>query len=444
MRQHINKVLLGCLFVIFVFGVGCKKYLDAKPDKTLVVPSTLDDLQAMLDFGPAVVADPGCDEVSADNYWLTTADYLSLPGEGDRRMYTWQKDNIFQSYPNDWSALYNRIYYCNTVLAGVAAIERTTTNQVNYGNVKGQALLLRGKSFLQGAIIWANAYDEITAGTTLGIPLRLKPDFNEVTVRATLKQNFDQLLNDLMASAVLLPVKPVHVRRPSKPAAYAYLSRAFLYMRKYAEAGKYADSCLQLQNTLLDYNQLNQAASYPVAKFNAEEILYSAMAPLQLVNGVAIVDSTLYDSFDKDDLRKFIFFKSNGNGTYQFKGSYDGSFGGQFTGVAGDEVLLTRAECYARGGNTQLAMDDLNTLLIKRWKTGLFVRFTATNAADALVLILKERRKELIFRGTRCMDIKRLNQEGAAITLKRMVNGETFLLPPNDLRYALPVPEAII
>ncbi|MCW3110161.1 MAG: RagB/SusD family nutrient uptake outer membrane protein, partial [Segetibacter sp.] len=310
--------------------------------------------------------------------------------------------------------------------------------------VTGKITILIGKSFLLGAIIWANAYDENTAGNTLGIPLRLKPDFNELSVRATLKENFDQLLNDLKACAFLLPVKPVHVRRPSRPAAYAYLARAFLYMRKYVEAGKYADSCLQLQNTLLDYNQLNQAASYPVTKFNAEEILYSAMAPLQLVNGVAIVDSTLYDSFDKDDLRKSIFFKSNGNGSYQFKGSYDGSFGGQFTGVAVDEVLLVRAECYARAGNTQLAMEDLNTLLIKRWKTGLFVRFTATNAADALVLILKERRKELIFRGTRFMDIKRLNQEGAAITLKRMVNGETFLLPPNDLRYALPVPEAII
>lgn len=445
MKQRINNYLLLVLITILAAGAGgCKKYLDAKPDKKLVVPATLQDLQALLDFGPATLNDPGSDEVSADNYYLNTNSYLALPREGDRNMYTWQKDQIFQSYSNDWSDMYRRIYYVNTVLETLAHIERTPLNQTTYDNVKGQALLLRGKSFLHGAIIWATAYDKATAATDLGLPLKVTADFTAASVRSSLQATFDLLLNDLASSVPLLPVKPLHVSRASRPAAYGYLTRAYLYLHKYAEAGKYADSCLQLQNTLLDYNDLNAADSYPVPQFNEEEILYSAAAPVQLIMGEALVDSVLYQSYNENDLRKEIFFTDNGNGEYFFKGSYDANFGGQFTGIAADEVYLTRAECYARQGNTVLALDDLNTLMVKRWKTGLFIPFTTTTATDALALILNERRKELLFRSTRFMDIKRLNKEGANITLTRMVNGQTYILPPNDLRYALPLPEEVI
>lgn len=89
-------------------------------------------------------------------------------------------------------------------------------------------------------------------------------------------------------------------------------------------------------------------------------------------------------------------------------------------------------------------MNDLNYLLIKRWKKGTYVPLTATDATDAVSKILAERRKELLFRGLRWMDIKRLNKDGAGITLKRVINGETFLLPPNDPRYAVAIPEDVI
>lgn len=42
------------------------------------------------------------------------------------------------------------------------------------------------------------------------------------------------------------------------------------------------------------------------------------------------------------------------------------------------------------------------------------------------------------------MDIKRLNKEGANITLTRTLNNSVYELLPNDLRSALPIPEDII
>jgi len=105
-------------------------------------------------------------------------------------------------------------------------------------------------------------------------------------------------------------------------------------------------------------------------------------------------------------------------------------------------MYLTRAECYARGGDATDAMNDLNTLMAKRWNNTVpFPTYTATSATDALNQILTERRKELCFRGLRWADLRRLNQDPAyAITLQRLLNGTTYSLPPNDLRYTLLIP----
>jgi len=130
------------------------------------------------------------------------------------------------------------------------------------------------------------------------------------------------------------------------------------------------------------------------------------------------------------------------SGGYSFKGSY--SVYSLFIGIATDEVYLMRAECNARLGNKDAALNDLNTLMVTRWSTGTFIPFTAATSQDALNIILQERRKELIFRNLRWMDIKRLNKDGANITLTRIIGGQTYTLPPNDNRFALPLPADIV
>ena len=216
-------------------------------------------------------------------------------------------------------------------------------------------------------------------------------------------------------------------------------------MRKYDQVLLYADSSLKLYSTLLDYNTINTAANKPFPEFIPEIIYYAYTnnnyyyMPIQ-----EKVDSSLYRSYNDNDLRKHAFFKANNDGSHAFKGSYHSSGSGLFFGLAVDEVYLMRAEAYARQGKVSEAMDDLNTLLAKRWKDGMFTPFTAAGKEEALQLILKERRKELLLRGLRWTDIKRLNKEGANITLTRVLNGQTYTLQPNDSRYALPIPEDVI
>jgi len=47
-------------------------------------------------------------------------------------------------------------------------------------------------------------------------------------------------------------------------------------------------------------------------------------------------------------------------------------------------------------------------------------------------------------RTLRYTDLKRLNKEGANITLTRFIKGQTYTLLPNDPRYALPIPDDVI
>lgn len=436
----------NCLYITFILLSigGCKKYLDKKPDKSIVIASALKDLQALLDnYSKMNRYDPAGGEISCDNYYLSSTDWNGL-SDVFRRMYIWGDGDYFSEVNNMWFNMWQPVYIANTVLDILPGIEKIKENQAEWDDIKGQALFFRAKEFHHIALTWALAYDSTTSKTDLGIPLHLNSDFNEKSTRFDLETTYARIVSDLKEAIPLLAETTITAYRPSKPAAYAMLSRVYLSMRKYDQAGKYADSCLRLYSNLLDYNKLNPSDARPIPKLNAETIFYSEAGNWEpLTNSRAKIDSFLYSSFNNNDLRKTIFFKNNNNGTFGFKATYTGGTA-QLSGPATDEVYLMRAECYARAGNIHAAMDDLNTLLITRWKSGTFIPFNAVNAKEALNIILSERRKELIYRELRWMDIKRLNKEGANITLKRIVEGQTYVLQPNDLRYALPIPDAVI
>ena len=112
----------------------------------------------------------------------------------------------------------------------------------------------------------------------------------------------------------------------------------------------------------------------------------------------------------------------------------------RFSGLATDELFLIKAECLARAGNASGALSTLNDLLRARYAQGTFVDLHADDPQQALRLVLQERRKELVFRGIRWSDLRRLNKEGAGIVLTRLLNGKTYTLPANSNKYTLPIP----
>lgn len=442
-----KKILYFLSLLLLTISMGCQKFLDEKPNSRVAVPETLIDLQALLDRSENMNdKDPAYGEGAADDYFLTSENLVRVGVKG-QEAYVWQQKPY--SFNNDWARSYNTANIANICLDQLVKIERTKENSAAWDNVKGAALFFRSRSFLNLLWIHAKAYDDETAKNDLGIVLRLNSDFNEKSVRANVADSYSQVISDLEESVDLLPIQVDHVMRPSKIAAYALLARTYLSMRKYDLALNYAKKSLELKGDLMDYNEIDVTLQRPFKSFNSEVIFHSSVSSFFIPNTqttYGYVDTILYSYYDDQDLRKQLFFNPTGN--YQvFKGNYmDGLFlHWMFTGLTTAEMYLVRAECYARIGKIGEAMADLNTLLKKRRMGNEHYEGEKPNNKDeALEIILRERRKELLFRGLRWIDVKRLNKEGAGIVLKRVVDGEEYQLPPNDNRYALPLPVDII
>jgi len=440
-----NLILYGSLAAVMSL-LSCKKYLDAKPDQSLSTISTLYDMQSLLDdylrLNNQTVA---AAVIASDDYYVTDAALDGIAQEGDKRIYHWQKGNQFEGTLNGWYYSYQAVYYGNAVLDHIIAVPRNTANANEWDNVKGQAYFFKGTGLLFATSIWAEAYDEATAGNSMGVPIRENTDFNIVSTRASLEQCYAQLLSDFKAAAQLLPISQIHVMRPSKVAAYAMLSRAYLMMNRYAEAKLYADSALALNPALLDYNELNAAAANPFTPYKGEGLCHLATASPAILNqSNAIVVDELYQQYHADDLRKTVFFRNVGTNQYAFKGNYTGG-NAQFVGPAVDEVYLNRAESLARLNQLPEALADLNELMRKRWnRSKVYVPYASNDQATVIAYVLKERRKELLMRGTRWTDLKRLNRLGVNLEIKRSYNSRAAVLPPNDQRWVLSIPEDVI
>jgi hypothetical protein len=422
----------------------CKKYLDKKVNQSFEIPSSLNDYQAIFDNNSTInqYRNNGIGEISADNYYLTYSAWASFYQQSDRETYIWGPEIFFDNYGTDWQNLYGLVYKANLTLEGISNISRNIGNRQAWDNLRGSALFLRAYAFQVLAADFAKAYDSITASSDLGIPIRLSSDFNIPSTRSSVQTSYDQIVADLTTAASLLPVSPIHVVRPSRPAACALLARVFLSMRKYKEAKEYADSALLINNTLMDYNTLDTTQPYPIPIFNPEVTFHAIGANTPTY--YALVDSNLIKLYSSNDLRKAIFFNHNGDGTYSWRCSYDGTNYDLFVGTATDEMYLTKAECLAHLGDWQEGINVLNALLIKRMREGTFIPVIANSAEDAIGIIKLERRKELVWRDLRWMDIKRCNKEGDNIILTRRLNGETYELQPNDNRYALPLPANVL
>lgn len=431
---------------------ACKDYLDLKPDKTMVVPSSLADCQAILDGYIVMNINYPVTEHVTDNYFLTYT-HWNTQQITQRDGYIWKADGYMT--PLSWHSTYQRVLFTNQVLETLGKINPAANEQGTWNSVKGSALFFRAFGFYQLAQLFSKSYDPATAGTDWGIPLRLTADISDKTERATVQQTYDRILKDLHEAVNLLPAtRPTSIilkTRPSKAAAHALLARVYLAMGEYNNAGINASLALTNYSPLINYNSLSVAAAgFPIAKYNTEVIFEALAGGVSMLNAAtAKVDSVLYQSYDSNDLRKSVFFRQNtgiNTGTYQFIGSYSGGHSGApFCGMATNELYLIRSECFARAGKTDEAMADLNTLLGKRWKSGTYIDITAANAEDALHKILIERRKELLFRGLRWTDLRRLNKDPRfARTLTRNLNGALYTLPPNDLRYTLLIPLEVL
>jgi len=435
-----KKILPACLCLLLF---SCKKQLDVKPSLSLQVPVTLADFQALMDNNNVMTQNwPYAGTDGADDGFITNATWASV-SVTNRNAYTWDRE-VFNDLPrNDWSYPYTVVFYANIVLEGTA---KYGDGNAAWRNVQGQAAFFRGYAYYALAQEFCKAYDAQTAGTDAGLVLRMTSDLNAKSVRSTVAQTYQQMLSDFTQAAAALPVDVAAKTRPGKAAAFAMLARAYLVMGDYTNAYTYADSCLRLNGKLMDYNQLTAGSAASFKRFNDEVILHAVLssAPVLLAPRY-LVDTNLYASYTAGDLRKTLFFKKAATKPYaNFNGSYDGTTA-LFSGPATDELYLLRAEAAARSGKITAALADLNLLRKNRYSAASYLPLSSTDALEVLGWILAERRKELVLRGQRWTDLRRLNREEAyrKIVVK-LVNGQRYELPPGDARYVFPIPRSVV
>lgn len=448
--KKILYIVIATFILLTIFS--CEKqneWLDAKRQKEMVIPETLKDFQAILDYFYTIhTAFPIYGQLGTDDFILADADY-SRSTEDIRNGYIWNKTIWSSDNTSCWDAPFAVILKSNVVLDGLNKVSKSADTEVFYNDIQGQAYFYRALFYYHLAQLFCKAYTS-NSGSDLGLPIRLTSDVNVIAQRSSLSATYAQMITDTEKAVALLSQISVNNRRPSKVAALGLLAKIYLVMGNYDKAGFYANEALKINSLLLDYNSnyanLTRTYRFPANPYDHPEINfygrgggYAVVMPSSSTLGV--INDELYNSYADHDLRRSLFYFTNTAGLHKYRGSYTGT-NSNFCGIATNEIYLIRAESYARMKKTDLALKDLNALLSYRYETGHFNPLTLSDPIILLKTILLERRKELVgVSNVRWEDLKRLNTETAfEKTLTRMVNGQTYTLEPNSPRYVLPIP----
>jgi gamma-glutamylcyclotransferase (GGCT)/AIG2-like uncharacterized protein YtfP len=427
---------------------SCKQdFLEIKQNQSLVIPKTIADYQGLID-NLRIMNNDACNElgiIGSDEIGISDAIWAALSNIYQKNAYIWAKDVYEGNALEEWNNAYWRILYANTAADGAANIQPTASQQQDYNNLKGSALFHRAFNFYQLAQTFCKPYDPATASSDPGIPIRLEADINLKSDRGTVEKTYQQIITDLSSAAELLPQPALVKYRPCKAAAYAMLAKTYLLMGDYGKAASYADQSLKLQSALNDFNTLNLSNRYTFPtdyQLNPEVMFATGISNIAILATTRLnLPQAIVNNYENNDLRKQAYLFNNTDGRILYKGSYKGS-ASCFTGLATDEVWLILAEAYARTGETQKAIDALNTLCKNRYSKINYTDLSTNDPATALTYVLNERKKELLLHGTRWEDLRRLNKDPkTALSLSRTVAGINYTLPPSDVRYVWAIPD---
>lgn len=420
---------------------SCEGFLDPKPDQSLLVPTTLEDMQALLDNNVVMNSHVNLSSISSGEFWTTNEGYAGTASLTVKAAYIWSEDLYPDGNTQDWNVPYQMVFYSNVVLEALDNF--TDERSTRYEQIKGSALFFRAFAYYQLLQQFAPPFRQNGGNETLlGIVLRSDPDVNLPSRRASLSESYAQVIADLTEAREVLPDFVEFKTRPSKAAANSLLARVYLLTFEYEKAAEASEQALTQYTDRLDLNRINVNAARPFTRFNEETIFYSQVLSVPFFSSnLTFVDSLLMKSYEVGDLRIPAYFDSRSGGRFSMTGHHSSSvqlFGGMSVG----ENQLIAAEAHARLGNVERALIHLNSLKRNRIATARFAAVTAKDAEQVLNLVLEERRKELIGRGLRWSDLRRLNQENErAVTLVRKIEESEYNLLPNSPAYVFPIPQ---
>jgi len=434
---------------------GCKKFVDIKTQGQLVPNQTINyryllnntsNFETVANLSDFASSDINLNDAAQQTALSGTLTYSYLVGS-----YTWQPviyplgSNVEQDL--NWNRLYNTILNCNTIINELPDSDGPQSDKDAF---TAEALVHRADAYLNLVNTYAKPYNAATAATDLGVPLILKQTLSQKLNRASVQEVYNQIISDLTKALPALPQTQAYNTLPSKVSAYGELARCYLLMKDYTNAGKYADEALKLRSTLNDLSTITtvSSANYP-RRITDPEILLSKLALGNSFNNFPTVlkpSDEWFSLMGTKDQRYTLFTTSASSISSSLTGrvyTKERAIGEtRNEGPSVPEMMLIRAEAYARANDANNAMIWVNNLRVKRFKSADYKALTATDANDALNKVIDERRREFFGISLRWWDMRRLNNEtNFQRTYTRVFNGTTYTLEPNSNRYVFPIAE---
>lgn len=467
-----NKFFISFFILATVFA-SCDDYVDIEA-KGFLIPNSVEDLRSVLDFNQ-LFENAG----HANDYFINDDTFVPAEKIGiltTRPLFnsaTANRYNLADEFYEidqddwDWNRGYEVIGRVNYVLQTLLEVNG---NQNEMDQIRGEALIQRASAYLTLVNLYARHY---AAGNPnedeTGVPL--VTEFGDATVslvRASIQEVYDLIIDDLNKGIELVNNNESQIKfKASKMAGYALLARAYLHMENYQLAADNASIALNINNTLTNYstdlealgNTLGDPSTQirPNLSNTTEVIMFRGgvhgLFAVSFIPGVGLAIQPftyltpealgLYDTTYDTRYTKLTAVDPSAGGARRWTGA-DNFFVSQMVSLTTPEVLLIRAESNARLGNISASMNDLNYLRLNRFDTTdpQIVNLTANSTEEAIEHALDERRRELVFKGRRFFDMKRLNAvDDANLGITRTsLDGIEVSLPSNDLRWAMPIP----
>lgn len=339
---------------------------------------------------------------------------------------------------NLWNYTYQQIYAVNNILEGLDT-SGTLSNELEQ-QLKGEALAIRGI---------LHFYLTMTYGD---VPYITTTNYNtnrQIAKLSSIKV-LDNAVQDLKTAVSLLSENYISAERVriNKNTAQALLARVLLYRGDWVPAIEYAQAVLDNGNYKLEdidkvFLKESKSALWQLkpdtpGKNTLEGTAYSFTA---VPAKESVVSEALYNSFDADDLRKSLWFKSVGAGNsdniHAYKYKQRGATGTtslEYSVVVRlEEVYLIMAECAAYAGDWEKCSKMLNLL---RQRSGL-TPVQLTDEETAVEAVLQERKKELFCEfGHRFYDLKRRGKLNVLLEVKPFWSShfEKLPLPETELQ----------
>ena len=335
-----------------------------------------------------------------------------------------------------WYAAYKMINTANQNIESVAEGQDAKNDYL-----LGENYFIRAMAHFDLLRLFAKPYS--VAKNSNGVILRLQSTSPDNLERSTVEACYLQVVKDLEKAANLMATGNGRgVEFASKEAAWALLSRAYLYMEEHQKAIEYATKVIesgkyQLESTTgyvsMFHNTAGSKESILINKHLIQDDKgLASISSMYLTDkigwGEVFQSEPLKKLMDKhpSDVRNGLIVPQLDNGVVALRNGIPKYFITKFSYQDGivtlsspqilrlGEIYLNRAEAYAKIGNKANALTDLNVIRSRAGlSNALYSESNLQGATSLLDAILQERRIELAFEGHRAIDLyrNRLSQD---------------------------------